>query len=86
MAEIVSRATDEQDVFLLSKEAAIHLRVSHRTLERWRVEGRGPAFTKLGTGKRARVLYRLRDLNEWLARYRYRATSEYGSREDDGGG
>jgi hypothetical protein len=86
MPEAVKRAKEDEDVWLLSKEAARHLRMSPRTLERWRVQGGGPPFTKLGAGKRARVLYRLRDLDAWLARHRYHSTSEYGARqrEDDG--
>ena len=32
--------------------------ISHRTLERWRYNGQGPAFLKLG----GRVLYRLADV------------------------
>ena len=43
---------------LNQKELARRWGISHRTLERWRYSGQGPAFLKLG----GRVLYRLADI------------------------
>lgn len=43
---------------LNQKELARRWAISHRTLERWRYTGQGPAFLKLG----GRVLYRLADI------------------------
>ena len=43
---------------LNQKELARRWGISHRTLERWRYSGQGPAFLKLG----GRVLYRLTDV------------------------
>lgn len=43
---------------LNQKELARRWGLSHRTLERWRYTGQGPAFLKLG----GRVLYRLPDI------------------------
>ena len=43
---------------LNQKELARRWGISHRTLERWRYSGQGPAFLKLG----GRVLYRLADV------------------------
>lgn len=51
---------------LTTIEAATYLRVSARTLEGMRCSGSGPRYVKLGPGKRARVLYRRRDLEQWL--------------------
>ena len=65
------------DDALLSKAAAKYLRVSPRTLERWRVEGTGPRYRKLGPHKRSRVLYLRCDLDEFLNRFTYSSTSEY---------
>ncbi len=48
---------------LTASEAADYLRVSERTLIRWRVLRVGPAWTKAGRG----VRYRRTDLNAWLA-------------------
>lgn len=64
-------------MFMTSKETAAILRVSSRTLERMRVEGNGPRYLKVGPGKRARVLYRLIDVDTWLAKYNFGSTSEY---------
>ena len=47
-----------QTHFLNQKELARRWGISHRTLERWRYTGQGPAFLKLG----GRVLYRLPDV------------------------
>jgi predicted DNA-binding transcriptional regulator AlpA len=51
---------------LTCKEAAHLLRLSVPTLERLRAQSVGPKYIKLGTGKRARVVYRRSDLNDWL--------------------
>ncbi|MCB9718384.1 MAG: helix-turn-helix domain-containing protein [Myxococcales bacterium] len=40
--------------------------VSPRTLEDWARDGKGPPFQKLGTGRSARVVYRVGDLLDWL--------------------
>lgn len=47
---------------LMTKEAARILRVSHRTLEDWRLTGTGPRFAKLNR----RVVYRRQDLLAFL--------------------
>jgi hypothetical protein len=47
---------------LTQREAALALRLSERTLERFRVTGFGPPFCKLGR----RVLYRADDLDRWI--------------------
>jgi excisionase family DNA binding protein len=59
-------------VLLTQSETAELLRLSERTLERWRVVGGGPVFCKLGK----RVLYRQADLDEWIASHAVRSTSE----------
>ncbi|MEL7543914.1 MAG: helix-turn-helix domain-containing protein [Pseudomonadota bacterium] len=63
---------------LTTPEAAAYLGVSPRSLERYRVEGTGPPYLKAGPGKRARVFYRLSDLDQWLEGRVYTSTSEYG--------
>jgi excisionase family DNA binding protein len=55
-------------------EVAEIIRVSERTLERWRLTGNGPPFCKLGR----RVLYRRGDLDEWVAAHILHSTSEIG--------
>jgi predicted DNA-binding transcriptional regulator AlpA len=47
--------------YLINDEAAAHVRLSPRTLEKMRVQGGGPRFRKLGR----RVVYLLDDLDAW---------------------
>lgn len=67
-------------VFLTSNEAADLLRISRRTLERMRVDGSGPRYLKVGTGKRSRVLYRETEIEAWLTKLSFGSTSEYPTR------
>ena len=57
---------------LMTDEAAIYVRLSKPTLERYRTQGGGPKFLKLGTA----VRYRKPDLDEWLESRLVRSTSE----------
>ena len=58
--------------FLTQSEAAETLRISTRTLERMRLEGSGPKFTKAGR----RVLYRPELLEKWADAQTFQSTSE----------
>ena len=49
--------------FLRTKEAAYFLGLSRRTLEKHRTYGTGPTYRKVG----GRVLYTVRDLEDWSA-------------------
>ena len=53
-------------------EVAKLTRLSKRTLERMRVTGDGPRFCKLGR----RVVYRLADIDAWVASRVVTSTSE----------
>ena len=57
---------------LTQGQAAAHLNLSPRTLEKYRVIGGGPKFRKFGT----RVRYTLNDLNEWSAARTCESTSD----------
>jgi hypothetical protein len=59
---------------LVEKDAALFLNLSVRTLQNWRVSGRGPCFVKIGR----RVQYRLADLEEYVATCIRRSTSDHG--------
>jgi excisionase family DNA binding protein len=48
--------------YFTHEEAATELKVSARTVDRWRRLGEGPPITKLGR----RVLYRRSTLQAWL--------------------
>jgi predicted site-specific integrase-resolvase len=51
-------------LYLAQKDVARRWGISHRTLERWRMRGGGPAYLKLGE----RVVYRLKDVEAFEER------------------
>ncbi len=53
-------------ILFRAHELARRLGVSVRSLERWRAEGTGPAYTRAG----GIILYSEADVTEWLARNR----------------
>ncbi|MGE0424959.1 MAG: helix-turn-helix transcriptional regulator [Reyranellaceae bacterium] len=55
--------TDRPIRHLNQVELARRWSLSHRTLERWRWEGRGPRYLKVG----GRVVYRLEDIEAYEA-------------------
>jgi excisionase family DNA binding protein len=57
---------------MTTKEAARYLRVSHRTMEDWRLRGWGPCFSQAGK----RVLYRKSDLDGFLAARTFKNTGQ----------
>jgi len=61
---MIIAAGAEQEALLNEVQAAIYLNVSARTLQQWRVSGRGPLFTKLSRA----VRYRRADLDAYVAR------------------
>jgi hypothetical protein len=53
-------------------DTATYLNLSQSTLNKMRLTGSGPVYSKLGR----RVLYELCDINDWTARNKRRHTSE----------
>lgn len=53
-------------VYLSTAELAEMLKMSTRGLEKMRCTGRGPRFVRLGNGGKAKVLYDLADVKDWL--------------------
>jgi predicted DNA-binding transcriptional regulator AlpA len=49
--------------YLNEKDAAAFLAVAPSTLAKWRCQGRGPRFARLGR----RIAYSRRELEEWAA-------------------
>ena len=49
--------------YLTTKEAAEMIRGHYRTLERWRMQGRGPAFIRVGR----RIVYATSSVRAWMA-------------------
>jgi excisionase family DNA binding protein len=61
----------EQIILLSSEETARLLRVSPKTLERWRSEGTGPRFVRVGR----KPLYRTAAVAAWLDAHSAASTS-----------
>jgi excisionase family DNA binding protein len=55
---------------LTTREAAAFLRLSESALNHWRLEGRGPAFQKMGR----QVRYRRAEVERWLTEMNEGAT------------
>jgi predicted DNA-binding transcriptional regulator AlpA len=60
--------------YLRTPEAARFVGLSIRTLEKHRIYGTGPRFSKLG----GRVVYRVEDLQEWVDAAAKASTSDPG--------
>jgi predicted DNA-binding transcriptional regulator AlpA len=58
-----------------TSEAAQYCGSSASTFEKLRLTGGGPVYSKLGR----RVVYRIEDLDAWLAANRRRSTSDQGT-------
>ena len=67
----------EETSYLSTRQAAAHLGLSTRTLDRYRVSGDGPVFHRFS----ARVRYLRVDLDAWAATRRRVSTSDDGSGE-----
>ncbi len=60
------------ETYLTQTEAAELLRISPRTLERYRVAGSGPRFVKAGR----RVIYRSSDIEAWTEANTFASTTQ----------
>lgn len=63
---------DKPRQMLRTKEAAAYAGLEAKTLERWRVHGGGPVYSKIG----GRVVYDVADLNAFIDACKRRHTSE----------
>jgi hypothetical protein len=70
--QAATAATTNPPRYLTNDEAAMHLRLSPRTLEKLRVIGGGPKFRKFGR----RVMYAVTDLDAWADARSFEATSD----------
>ncbi len=61
--------------YLKTPDAAVHLGLSARTLEKHRCYGTGPVFRRLG----GRIVYAIDDLDAWAALGTRRSTSDPGN-------
>ena len=58
---------------LNADDASQKLGISKSTLAKMRLDGTGPAYSKLGR----RVVYRAEDLEDWVKANRFQSTSDY---------
>jgi predicted DNA-binding transcriptional regulator AlpA len=75
MSQISTGGPTDPDQKFSRPEAAQYLGIGTRTLEGWAVRGGGPRMLKLGS----RVVYRRRDLDDWLANRERANTSDRGN-------
>jgi len=61
---------------LPSPQAAAWLGVQPQTLRKWRCQGKGPRFVRLGTGRQSPAAYRLADLEAWVESRSFASTAE----------
>jgi excisionase family DNA binding protein len=66
---------EARDALLTVVEAAAYCRVSKSFLDKARVYGNGPPYVRLGGRK---ILYRMSDLDAWMAARVFNSTSQYG--------
>jgi len=76
--------TPASTTLLSTADVASLLRLRPQTLRKWRLEGRGPRYVRLGESYAARVTYRLADLQDWLAQRTFAHTAEESERTSDG--
>ena len=69
-----ARPTPVTARYLRTPDAAVHLGLSARTLEKHRCYGTGPVYHKLG----GRIVYRISDLDAWAELGLRRSTSDPG--------
>ncbi len=68
---MTSTLSNSSRPLMTEKGAAIYLSMAVPTLRKWRVQGGGPAFCKLGKA----VRYDMADLDDWIAERRFASTS-----------
>lgn len=73
----------QDDRVLRTREAAAFLGIAPQTLRRWRLDGYGPAFTRLGRGRRSPAGYRRSDLERWLRSRTFDSTSAEAAAEGE---
>jgi excisionase family DNA binding protein len=69
---LAERAIALGSKWLRTRQAAIYLNLSYRTLEKLRSSGGGPAYRKVG----GTVLYRMDELDAWADSRTFTSTSE----------
>ncbi len=63
-------------MLLTATKAAGMLGVKPQTLARWRMDGRGPRFIRLGSTAKSRTAYTQAEIERWLDSHTATSTSE----------
>ena len=63
------------DPLLTTAQTAALLGLQAQTLRKWRLQGLGPPYVRLGDGPGARVAYRQGDIDAWVAARVYTSTA-----------
>lgn len=61
---------------LSTSQASDYIGYKPQTLRKWRLEGRGPKYCRLGSSLKARVVYRLKDIEDYLDSHSFASTTE----------
>ena len=64
---------------LTTHQLAAQLGITPQTLRRWRMDGRGPRYARLG-GPRSMAVYREADVDDWLESRLRSSTSDEAAR------
>ena len=77
-AEPVIEQTNNKnpDALLSARQVAAEWGVSDKMLEQWRWNGKSPPYIKLGTGSKAIVRYRRKDVDDFIGKLEQRNTSQ----------
>jgi len=68
-----------QQQYLKTRDAASYCSIAKSTLDKYRLTGSGPIFSKLGRS----VVYSISDLDEWITSYKRTSTSDHGGVAND---
>jgi len=69
-------ASRDPEALLSSRQVAEEWGVTDKMLEQWRWYGKGPSYIKLGTGTKAIVRYRRKDVDDFISKLERRNTSQ----------
>ena len=75
MRQSIAISSDTE--LLNTPQAAKYLGVSTHALVKWRITGYGPKFCQLGR----RILYRRKEIDDWISGKIRRSTSDVANRE-----
>jgi hypothetical protein len=65
-----------EPIFMTSLATAKLISIKPQTLQTWRMQGKGPAYIRLGSHPQGRVLYERADVTAWLEARKHRSTAE----------